>query len=63
MVPLTIADQECNDVKDKLGDLVPWVQKLEATLVKANLCGDDEVDRRSRLEKFVSHLCLSPPGN
>jgi hypothetical protein len=57
LIPLTIVDQEYNDVKDKLGDLVPWVQKLLVTLAKANPNDDsDEVERRLQLERFASCL-------
>lgn len=51
-------------MKDKLSDLAPWVERLEEALVKANVSGDDdEVDRRSRLAKFVSRLRLSFVGS
>ena len=54
-----ISDQESNAVKDKLGDLIPWVEKLLETLVKANPNeDDDEVERQSQLAKFVSRLLL-----
>jgi len=44
-------------VKDKLGDLLPWVDKLLVTLGKVNPDDDrDEVERRSQLAKFVSCL-------
>jgi hypothetical protein len=46
-------------VKEKLGDLIPWVEKLEMTLVKTNPNDDpDEVERRARLARFAS---CSPP--
>ena len=46
-------------MKDKLSDLIPWVEKLLETLVKANPNEDgDEVERRSQLAKFVSRLSL-----
>ena len=52
-----IAIQEANDVKDKLDDLIPWLEKLLATLTKGNPSKDpDEVQRRSQLAKFVSRL-------
>ena len=42
-------------MKEKLGDLIPWVEKLEVSLVKANPNEDpDEVERRARLERFAS---------
>ena len=41
-------------MKDKLGDLIPWLEKLLVTLGKVNPNGDrDEVERRSELEKFA----------
>ena len=41
-------------MKEKLGDLIPWVEKLEIALVKANLSEDpDEVERRSQLARFA----------
>ena len=44
-------------MKEKLGDLIPWVEKLEAALVKSSPGEDtDEVDRRSQLAQFVSRL-------
>jgi hypothetical protein len=48
-------------VKDKLNDLIPWLEKLQESLAKANPDGDrEEVERRSQLAKFVS--CLAPPA-
>ena len=42
-------------MKEKLGDLVPWVEKLEVTLVKPGPNDDrDEVERRARLARFAS---------
>jgi len=42
-------------VKDKLADLVPWLEKLLVTLAKVNPNDDpDEVKRRSELEECVS---------
>ena len=44
-------------MKDKLDDLIPWLEKLLVTLVKANPNDDrEEAERRSQLEKSVSHL-------
>jgi hypothetical protein len=44
-------------VKDKLGDLIPWVKKLLVSLAKVDPNHDrDEVERRSELAKFVSLL-------
>lgn len=46
-------------MKDKLGDLIPWVQKLEVTLVKTDLNDDrGEVERRAQLARFASPLSL-----
>ena len=47
--------QQYNDVKDKLDDLIPWVEKLLVSLAKVNPNDDrDEVERRSELAKFAS---------
>jgi hypothetical protein len=44
-------------VKEKLGDLIPWVKKLLVSLAKVGPNDDrDEVERRSELAKFVSLL-------
>ena len=60
-IPLTIINQEYNDVKDKLNDLSPWLEKLLVTLAKVNPDDDhEEVERRSQLAKFVSRLVFSP---
>jgi hypothetical protein len=49
-------------VKDKLNDLIPWLEKLQETLARVNPDGDrEEVERRSQLAKFVS--CLAPPAH
>ena len=41
-------------MKDKLNDLIPWLEKLLITLAKVNPDDDhDEVERRSELERFV----------
>ena len=46
-------------MKEKLGDLIPWVKKLEVTLVKTDIDDDhDEVERRAQLARFA--LRLSP---
>ena len=61
--------QEYNDVKDKLADLIPWLERLLVTLAKVNPNDDrDEVERRSELTKSVSrpeslaHPKLIPNG-
>ena len=44
-------------MKDKLDDLIPWLDKLLATFANANPTEDpDELKRRSELAKFVSPL-------
>jgi hypothetical protein len=46
-------------VKEKLNDLMPWLENLQESLAKVNPDGDlEEVERRSQLAKFVS--CLEP---
>ena len=58
--PLIITDQEYNDVKEKLNDLIPWLEKLQENLMKVDPDGDrEEIERRSQLAKFVSYL--EPP--
>ena len=48
-------------MKDKLNDLIPWLEKLQEGLAKVNPDGDrEEVERRSQLAKFV--LCPAPPA-
>ena len=50
-----ITNQEYKDVKDKLNDLIPWLDKLVVTLAKVNPKDDrEEIERRSQLAKFVS---------
>ena len=50
------------DVKDKLEDLVPWVAKLEDSLMNPDVeDGREEAERREQLKKFVSdawHLVI-----
>ena len=47
-------------MKDKLDDLIPWLEKMLATLTKGNPSKDlEEVERRSQLAKFVT--CLGFP--
>jgi len=42
-------------VRDKLNDLIPWLEKLLVTLAKVNPNDDpEEVERRSQLTKFVA---------
>jgi len=44
-------------VKDKLDDLIPWLDKLLDTLAKVDPDNDrEEVERRSQLAKLVSRL-------
>ena len=48
-------------MKDKLNDLIPWLEKLQESLAKVNPGGDrEEVERRLQLAKFVSYL--EPPA-
>jgi len=43
-------------VKDKLNDLIPWLEKLQGTLGKVNPDDDrDEFERRSKLAESVPH--------
>ena len=44
-------------MKDKLNDLIPWLEKLQESLAKVSPDNDrEEVERRSQLAKLVSHL-------
>ena len=53
-IPLTVVIQQYSDVKDKLADLIPWLEKLLESLAKVNPDDDaEEVERRSQLAKFV----------
>jgi len=48
-------------VKDKLNDLIPWLEKLQDTLAKVNPDNDrEEVERRSQLAKFVTRPDFLP---
>ena len=51
-------------MKDKLNDLIPWLEKLLESLAKVNPDGDrEEVERRSHLARFVPYLApLENPG-
>ena len=54
--PTTLTDlsQQIQDVKDKLVDLIPWVEKLKASLTKVDVKDDrEEVERRTQLAKFA----------
>ncbi|KAF9643729.1 hypothetical protein BDM02DRAFT_3191286 [Thelephora ganbajun] len=49
--------EEYNDVKGKLDDLIPWLEKLLVTLVKVNPSDDcDEAERRSQLAKSLEDI-------
>ena len=44
-------------MKDKLADLIPWLEKLLKSLAKVDPDDDrEEAERRSQLGKFVSRL-------
>ena len=55
-VLLTDPSQQVQDVKDKLEVLIPWVVKLGNNLTKANAEDHEEMERRTQLIKFASHL-------
>ena len=43
-------------MRDKLNDLIPWLEKLLVTLAKVNPNSDREEDERhSQLTKFVAY--------
>lgn len=57
LIQLTITNQQCKDVKDKLGGLIPWLDTLLDTLAKVDPNQDrEEVERRSQLTKSASCL-------
>ena len=52
--PLTDPSQQIQDVKDKLEDLIPWVDKLKVSLTTVDAKDDrEEVERRTQLAKFA----------
>lgn len=54
---LTDSSQKIQDVKVKLEDLIPWVDKLKVSLTKVNTADDhEEVERRTQLAKFAPRL-------
>ena len=53
---LTYLSQECQDVEEKLGDLVPWLTKLKGSMAIAHPDDNrDEVERREQLTRYVLH--------
>jgi len=55
---LTDLSQESKDVEDKLGELIPWLIKLENSVMAASADGNrEEAERRENLTQYVSHLC------
>ena len=58
---LTYFFQQSEDVKDKLEQFAPWLTNLQGSLARADPNGDQqEVERRSRLEKLVSNQSSRP---
>ena len=56
--PLTDSSQQIQDVKDKLEDLIRWVDKLKVGLAMADPEGDrEEAGRQTQLTKFALQLC------
>ena len=54
---LTDSPQQVQDVKDKLEDLIPWVDKLEDSLTKTGAGVDsEEVERLEQLKRFAPHI-------
>ena len=47
-------------MKDKLNDLIPWLEKLLENLAKVNPDDNHEVERRSQLARFVPCLTSLP---
>ena len=55
-IPFTRSSQECKDVEDKLGDLIPWLTKLKENITTPHADEDgDDAQRRGHLTRFVSH--------
>ena len=55
LITLTDSSQQIQDVKDKLEDLIPWVEKLKVSLTKVGIKDDlEEVMRQTQLAKFVT---------
>ena len=56
MILLTYPSQESKDVEDKLGNLIPWLNKLKDSMVTADADGSiEEAERREELTRFVSY--------
>ena len=56
-IPLIHSPQECKDVEEKLGDLIPWLIKLKDSLTTPKADNNpEEAERRENLTRFVSHL-------
>ena len=54
---LTGPFQECKDIEDKIGDLIPWLIKLKDSVMTTSADGnDEETKRREQLIQCVSHL-------
>ena len=55
---LTHIPQQCKDVEDKLGDLIPWLIKLKGIVMIADANGNyEEMERRKQLTRFVLRYC------
>ena len=48
--------QQCKDVEDKLGDLIPWLIKLKDSVTTASADGNhEEATRREQLTRYASY--------
>ena len=55
-VLLTYPRQGCQDVEDKLGELVRWLSKLKDSVTTTNADGNrEEAERHDQLARFVSN--------
>ena len=48
--------QQCKDIEDKIGDLIPWLIKLKDSVTTVNADGNhEEVMRQDQLIRCASH--------
>ena len=49
--------QEFKDVEDKLGDLIPWLNKLRESMTAVRTDDNrEDTERREQLTRFISHI-------
>ena len=55
--PLTESSQQSKDIEDKLGDLIPWLAKLNERTTLTSIDGNhEEAERRAQLKGCVQHF-------